>query len=67
MPNGTEDNGFTGRQTVPAGCVFVLGDNRPDSHDSRAEDIGFIDEDYILGKVLFRIYPFNAVKSFFDE
>ena len=41
--------------TVPEGCVFVLGDNRNDSLDSRSTIIGFIDERYILGKAEFRI------------
>ncbi len=43
--------------TVPEGCVFVLGDNRAKSLDSRSTEIGCIDERYIVGKVLFRFFP----------
>ena len=44
--------------TVGEGEVFVMGDNRYNSLDSRL--IGTINMDAILGKVLFRIYPFSS-------
>lgn len=47
--------------TVPEGKLFVLGDNRNDSIDSRSTDIGLINENKVLGKVIFRFYPFNKI------
>lgn len=56
---------FIGPQTVPEGCVFVMGDNRNASTDSRDKRIGMVDERLIIGKVYMVIYPlteFGAVK-----
>lgn len=46
-------------QTVPEGSIFVMGDNRNDSVDSRYSAIGMVDTRYILGKAYVRALPFT--------
>lgn len=54
---------FIGPQTVPEGCVFVMGDNRNASTDSRKTEIGMVDSRLILGKAYFVIYPLSQMRA----
>ncbi|MEA5002563.1 MAG: signal peptidase I [Christensenella sp.] len=47
--------------TVPVGRVFLLGDNRNNSIDSRRSILGMVPKSTLLGKVYFRIYPFDRI------
>ncbi len=51
------DEGMQFPQKVREGCVFVMGDNRMDSLDSRSPSIGQIDCREILGKAVFLLLP----------
>ena len=47
--------------TVDENTVFVMGDNRNNSKDSRSSDLGLVPYDAILGKSQLRIWPLNAI------
>lgn len=59
---GVDENGIC-EFTVGEGKVFVMGDNRNNSKDSRFWEIGEQDEAHILGKVILRLYPFKEFGS----
>ena len=71
LPEGLEtypapnyQSGLTYPARVPAGRLFVMGDNRGGSTDSRFSAVGFIRVDDILGEVSFRVKPFFETDPF---
>ena len=51
--------GITFPLRVDEGCIFVMGDNRAVSKDSRSPDIGLIDKREVLGEAIFLLFPGN--------
>lgn len=47
--------------TIPEGSIFVMGDNRQHSMDSRDPDVGLVKIEDIMGKVVVRLLPFNKI------
>ena len=52
---------FRGPITIPEGYVFVMGDHRNASKDSRMDEVGLINVKDIAGKAIFRIWPLNKI------
>ena len=61
LPNSTQIP-----DVIPEGYVFVMGDNREGSLDSRSNEIGLIPVENIIGKAELRIYPFSSFGSVYD-
>lgn len=59
--NADIDSSFQEETVIPEGTVFVMGDNRNHSEDSRYSDVGFVPLKLVVGKAVFRIYPLNKI------
>lgn len=46
---------------IPKGKLFLMGDNRPNSIDSRDERVGLVNIDSVVGKAFLRLFPFNEI------
>ena len=51
------------KSTVPEGRIFVMGDNRNNSEDSRFADVGFVPYDLIKGKAILVFWPISQYKT----
>ena len=57
-------SGEMDKVVVPEGYLFCCGDNREVSVDSRKSEVGMVNVDDVVGRVIIRLFPFNSIKTF---
>ena len=60
-------SGAMDETVVPDGSLFLCGDNRLVSLDSRSEQVGFVEEERLIGKAVFRLFPFSEAGSIYGN
>lgn len=61
-PTGTAPRcGVTDPCVVPEGYLFVMGDNRSNSKDSRWADVGYVSADQLVGRAFVRVWPVDRI------
>ncbi|MDD7408345.1 MAG: signal peptidase I [Anaerovoracaceae bacterium] len=60
-------NGGMDETVVPDGELFLCGDNRIVSLDSRSPEVGFVDEKSLVGKAVCRLFPFNSIGGIYKN